>query len=136
MKYLVLTGRLLFSAIFLISAPGDFTRQAAAYAAAKAVPLAPLAVPAAGIISFLGAVSILLGYRARIGAWLIVAFLVPVTVMMHNFWAITNPAQAMIQEINFMKNTSMLGAALLIAYFGPGPLSLDARRARNSSSRE
>ena len=96
--------------------------------------MAPLAVPAAGVISFLGAASILVGYRARLGAWLIVAFLAPVTVMMHNFWAITDPAQAMIQEVNFLKNTSMLGAALLIAYFGPGPFSLDARRARNHSS--
>ena len=135
MKYLVLPGRILYSAIFLISAPGDFTRQAVAYALARGVPLAPLAVPAAGVISFLGAASILTGYRARLGAWLIVAFLVPVTLMMHNFWAIANPVQAMVQEVNFMKNTSMLGAALMIAYFGPGPFSLDARRARNFSSR-
>jgi putative oxidoreductase len=34
------------------------------------------------------------------------------------------------QQVNFMKNLSMLGGALLILYFGAGPLSLDARRAR------
>jgi putative oxidoreductase len=28
----------------------------------------------------------------------------------------------------FMKNLSMLGAAILIAYFGAGPLSLDSRK--------
>ncbi len=133
MKYLVLPGRILYSFIFLISAPGLFTRQSIAYAIAKAVPLAQLAVPAAGVIAFVGAVSILVGYRARFGAWLIVLFLVPVTIMMHNFWAAAGSARVM-QEINFLKNTSMLGAALMIAYFGAGPFSLDARRARDSSS--
>jgi putative oxidoreductase len=29
------------------------------------------------------------------------------------------------QQIMFMKNLSMLGAAMLIAYFGSGPLSVD-----------
>jgi putative oxidoreductase len=44
---------------------------------------------------------------------------------MHNFWAVTDPVAAHMQQIMFMKNVSMLGSALLIAYFGSGPLSLD-----------
>lgn len=127
MKYLVLLGRIFYTAIFFMAIPEDFTSKSAAYAASHGVPLAPLAVPVAGMISFLGALSILVGFKARYGAWLIVIFLVPVTVMLHNFWAITDPAAAQMQEINFMKNLSMLGAALLIAHFGPGPLSLDQR---------
>jgi putative oxidoreductase len=31
------------------------------------------------------------------------------------------------QQIMFMKNLSMLGAALLITHFGSGPCSLDER---------
>ena len=46
---------------------------------------------------------------------------------MHNFWAVTDPMMRGMQIAMFMKNVSMLGAALLIAYFGSGPLSLDAR---------
>ena len=38
---------------------------------------------------------------------------------------------AQIQQVMFMKNLSMLGAALLISYFGAGPLSFDARRAKD-----
>ena len=53
-------------------------------------------------------------------------FLVPVTFMMHNFWAVADPARAQIEKAMFMRNVAMLGAALLISYFGAGPLSLDA----------
>ena len=72
--------------------------------------------------------SILLGYRAKIGAWLIVLFLVPVTPMLHNFWAVTDPMMQQIQIAMFFKNVSMLGAALLITQLGSGPWSLDARK--------
>ncbi len=128
MKYLVLLGRILYSAIFLMAAPGHFTSKTIAFAAGKGVPMASLAVPLSGVIAFLGGLSILLGYKARFGAWFIVLFLVPVTVMIHNFWAIADPMQAQIQHVNFMKNLSMLGAALLIAYFGSGPLNLEGRK--------
>ncbi len=125
MKYLVLLGRILYSAIFLMSAPGHFTEKTIGYAASHGVPLASLAVPLSGAIVFVGALSILLGYKARYGAWLVVLFLVPVTLSMHNFWAVADPTAAGIQQIMFMKNLSMLGAALMIAHFGSGPFSLD-----------
>ncbi len=123
MKYLVLLGRILFSAIFIMAAPGHFSAGTIAFAAAKGVPMASIAVPLSGVIALLGGMSILLGYKARYGAWLIVLFLVPVTLMMHRFWGLTDPMAAMAQQVNFMKNLSMLGAAFLIAYFGSGPLS-------------
>ncbi|HTP66609.1 MAG TPA: DoxX family protein [Geobacteraceae bacterium] len=127
MNYVVLLGRILFSAIFIEAGPGHFSRQTIAYAAGHGVPLATIAVPLSGAMAIAGGLSILLGYRARIGAWLLVLFLVPVTLMMHNFWAITDPMAARMQQIMFMKNMAMLGAALLIAHFGAGPLSLDER---------
>jgi len=40
----------------------------------------------------------------------------------------SDPNMAQMQQIMFMKNLSMLGAALLIAHFGSGPLSLDNRK--------
>jgi len=82
------------------------------------------------VLAIAGGLSILLGYRAKLGAWLIVLFLIPVTLMMHKFWAVTDSMMAQIQMIMFMKNVSMLGGALLISQFGAGPFSLDARRSR------
>ncbi len=133
MKYVVLLGRVLYAAIFVLSAPGHFTSETIAYAAGKGVPLATFAVPLSGIISFVGGISIILGLKARYGAWLIVLFLVPVTVMMHNYWAVSDPIAARTQYIMFIKNVSMLGAALLIAWSGSGPLSLDNVRKKDSA---
>jgi putative oxidoreductase len=128
MNYVVLVGRILYVAIFVMAVPGHFTAGTIGYAASKGVPLASIAVPLAGLIALAGALSIVLGYKAKLGAWLIVIFLVPVTLMIHNFWAMTDPNAEQMQQIMFMKNISMLGAALMIAHFGSGPLSLDDRK--------
>ncbi|HAM37067.1 MAG TPA: DoxX family protein [Elusimicrobia bacterium] len=124
MKYVVASGRLLYSLIFILSGPGHFKAGTIAYAANQGVPLAFLAVPFSGVLAVLGGLSIALGYKAKWGAWLLVLFLVPVTIMMHRFWGLSDPQAAMMQHINFMKNASMLGGALFVAYFGSGPLSL------------
>lgn len=125
MKYLLLLGRILYSAIFLMTIVNHFSEGAIAYANSQGVPFAAVLVPFSGIMAFVGGVSIILGYKARWGALLIVLFLVPVTFMMHKFWAVVDPMQAQIQMAMFMKNISMLGAALIIMYLGTGPLSLD-----------
>jgi putative oxidoreductase len=125
---LVLLGRLFFVLIFVMAGPNHFRSQTIAYAASQGVPLASIAVPASGIIAILGGLSILLGYRAKLGAWLIALFLVGVTPMLHNFWTVADPMMCQMQMIMFMKNVSMLGAALLITQFGSGPWSLDSRK--------
>jgi putative oxidoreductase len=125
---ILLAARVLYTAIFLMSGLNHFSSKVVAYAAAAGVPFASLAVPASGLLALAGGLSILLGYRARIGAWLLVLFLVPVTLMMHKFWAVNDPMMAQLQMTMFMKNLSMLGGALLISQFGSGPWSLDSRQ--------
>jgi putative oxidoreductase len=119
---------LLFVLIFLMAGPRHFLSATAAYAASQGVPLASIAVPISGVLAIAGALSILLGYRARLGAWLIVLFLLGVTPMMHNFWAVSDPMMHQMQLIMFMKNLSMMGGALIISQLGSGPWSLDSRR--------
>jgi putative oxidoreductase len=126
----VLLGRFLFALIFVMAGANHFNKQTIGYAASQGVPLASIAVPLSGVIAIAGGLSILLGYRAKLGAWLIALFLVPVTLMMHKFWTVQDPTMAQLQMILFMKNVSMLGGALLISQFGAGPFSLDARRSR------
>jgi len=123
----VFLGRALFGLIFLMAGPNHFATQTIAYASSQGVPLASVTVPLSGLIAFLGGLSILLGYRAKVGASLIVIFLIGVTPMMHKFWAISDPMMHQMQMIMFMKNLSMLGAALLITQLGSGPWSLDNR---------
>jgi putative oxidoreductase len=127
MRYVVFLGRLLFSTIFIVAGLGHFTQAEIGMAAQQGVPLPSLLVPAAGVLALVGGVSILVGYHTRIGAGLLVLFLVPVTLVMHNFWALKDPVMAQMQQAHFMKNMSLLGSALIVSYFGAGPLSLDAR---------
>jgi len=129
-QLIVLLGRFFFAAIFLMFGFGHFSKQMIGYAASQGVPLASIVVPVSGLIALAGGLSILLGYRASLGAWLVVLFLVPVTFMMHKFWTVTDPMMAQIQMAMFMKNISILGGALLFSQFGAGPFSLDARRSR------
>jgi putative oxidoreductase len=122
-------GRVLFAAIFLVAGLGHFSAQTIAYAAQTGLPLAGVLVPLSGVMALVGGASVALGYHARIGAWLLVLFLVPVTLQMHAFWTVQDPMMAQVEQAMFMKNASMLGAALLLARWGAGPYSLDARRA-------
>ena len=130
MKYLALLGRILFSLIFILSGFKHFNHETITYAANQGVPLPFFLVPFSGVLGLIGGISILIGYQARIGAWLIILFLVPVTLMIHAFWDGQTPEAIALQEIMFLKNISILGGAFLIAYFGSGPLSLDYRSAK------
>jgi len=130
----VLIGRILYAAIFLEAAPGHFSAGTIGYAASQGVPLANIAVPLSGILALVGGLSVLLGYQARIGAWLLVLFLVPVTIMMHPFWTVKDPMAAQMAQIMFMKNVALIGTGLMLAYFGAGPLSVDNRKESTSAS--
>jgi putative oxidoreductase len=126
MRALAPIGRVLFSLIFITSIFGHFSHDAIAGASAHGVPFATLLVPASGVLALVGGLSVLLGYRARFGAFLLVLFLVPVTLIMHRFWGLADPQLAMLQRAMFMKNVALVGGALLIMYYGSGPASLDS----------
>lgn len=126
MRAIVPVGRVLFALIFVTSVIGHFSSAEIAVAAAHGVPMATILVPLAGLIALVGGVSIMLGYRARFGALLLLVFLVPVTLVMHKFWGLPDPQLAMLQKISFMKNLSLMGACLLIMHYGSGPYSLDS----------
>ncbi|CAL1519282.1 DoxX family protein [Chitinophaga sp. MM2321] len=128
MKIVALLGRILYALIFIMSGLNHLGGTGADYAAASGVPAAGFMVPFAGLLAMVGGLSVLLGFKAHYGAWLLVIFLIPVTFFMHNFWAIKDPMAAQMQMAFFMKNISMLGGALLIAYFGAGPYSIDNRK--------
>lgn len=123
----IFLGRLSFVLIFLMAGFTHMAKQTIAYAASQGVPAASVLVPLSGVIALIGSLSILLGYRAKLGAWVIVLFLLGVTPL-HKFWGISDPMMQQVQMAMFMKNIAMLGGALLITQFGAGPWSLDNRK--------
>src|SRR5437016_13700863 len=93
---------------------GHFSAGYIGYAAQAGVPAPGLLVPLSGVIATLGGLSITLGYKAKIGAWLIVLFLVPVTLKRRNFCAVTDPAMRRRPVALFLTTGSMPCTALLI----------------------
>jgi putative oxidoreductase len=125
MRMIFPVARILFSLIFITAAPRHFSSEGIGHAASLGVPFAQLLVPLSGVMAIAGGLSVAFGYKARWGAWVLVAFLVPVTWMMHAYWKLSDPAAIHIQQAMFAKNLSMLGAALLITQFGAGRISID-----------
>lgn len=125
-------ARLGIGAIFLVSGLGKLAgwEGTAAYAGSHGVPAFLLA--GATALELLGAVSLLLGWKTRLGAAALLAFLVPVTLVFHAFWA-AHGAEVQLQTIQFLKNVSIGGGVIAIFAAGPGALSLDAVRGRGQA---
>ena len=124
---LLLVGRILYGGFFLISGINHFTKMNSyiPFAASKGVPAAGLAVVGSGLLLFLGGLSVLLGCWPYIGLLLIVIFLLGATPAMHAYWKVSDPMAKMNDQINFMKNVALLGAALAMAAIPqPWPISL------------
>lgn len=126
MIYVYLVGRIFFSAIFIIKGVEHFLPKMLHFAADHGVPMPTVLVPLAGVVVLLGGLSLLVGYKVKIGAWFLVAFLVPTTFMIHKFWTQGDFFGALMHEFCFWKNISMLGAALMFTHLGAGPLSVDS----------
>lgn len=98
-----------------------FSPVTISYAAKQGVPVAAISAPIFGIIAIVGAVSIIVGYPGRIGALLIIFFLIPVTLFMHRFWNVSDPAMHQMQFMDFMKNLALLGGAIMLVVRGTEP---------------
>jgi uncharacterized membrane protein YphA (DoxX/SURF4 family) len=114
----VLIARILFSAIFILSGISHITnnRRMSMYAESRKVPFPRPAVYVTGIMILLGGISVLLGLWVKVGALLIVVFLIFVAVIMHNFWTIAEPTERQNEQIYFMKDIALAGGAFLIWY--------------------
>jgi putative oxidoreductase len=120
MDVIVLIGRILFAVLFLFSGIAHLTSTdaMAGYAQSKGVPSARAAVLGTGVLLLVGAVMLILGLWPDLGALLIVLFLVPTALLMHNFWKETDPGAKMNEQVQFNKDMALAGAALaLFAFF-------------------
>jgi uncharacterized membrane protein YphA (DoxX/SURF4 family) len=81
------------------------------------------------MLLLVGSISLLLGLWPPLGIACIALFLLGVSPMMHNFWAISDPAQRTADMINFSKNMALLGGGLMaLGVPTPWPYSLEAPR--------
>ena len=127
---LSLTGRILLALLFLpagISKIGGFAGTAG-YIASKGLPLPEVAAAIAIVIEIGGALALLAGFGTRLAALVLAVFTLVATVIFHNYWAMPADTQ-MMQQLMFFKNVAVVGGLLVLAAWGAGAWSVDAKRA-------
>ncbi|MEK7180438.1 MAG: DoxX family protein [Patescibacteria group bacterium] len=113
-----IVGRLLFGGYFFMMGLNHFFKHKmlSGYAKSKGVPFPEIAVAGSGLLIFLGGLGTALGMFPQVSAVLISIFLLFVTPKMHAFWKETDPNMKMMEMVQFMKNTALFGASLMIAF--------------------
>ncbi len=125
-----LLGRVMLVTIFFMSAIGNKIPNfsgVAGYMASEGVPLPKLMLAGAIVFLIAGSLSIIAGWQARIGAGLLLVFLVLATYFFHDFWTFEGQEQQM-QTIQFMKNLGLMGAMVFLISNGSGTMSLESRK--------
>lgn len=128
-----LIARILLALMFVLAGLSKFGSLSgtAGYIGSVGLPLPMVLAVASAVLEVVGGLAIIVGYRARIAGLVLALFTLLAAVLFHNYWAA--PAdQQMVQQLMFMKNVSVAGGLLLLAAFGAGGLSLDARRSTKS----
>jgi uncharacterized membrane protein YphA (DoxX/SURF4 family) len=126
MSVIFLVGRILVGGYYIYNAFHHFLELSglAEYAMSKHVPAPKLAVAGSGLLLLIGGITLLLGIYPEIGVICLVLFLIPISLIMHNFWA-EQGGQRLSDMINFTKNMALLGSALMFLMISkPWPLSL------------
>ena len=110
----IFVGRIIVGIFYLYNGINHFIKFGAMteYAKFKGIPLAEVAVVVSGLLLLAAAFTIILGIFPEIGVVSLVLFFLPVTFMMHNFWAAAQELQ-MAEIVNFSKNMALMGSALM-----------------------
>ena len=126
-----LAGRILIALIFILSGFGKITGfdGTVGYIASKGLPMASVVAALTILVELGGGLAVAVGFMTRWAALTLAVFSVLAGVIFHAYWGV--PAnQVMGQQINFWKNISIGGGFLVLAAFGAGAISIDAKRGR------
>jgi uncharacterized membrane protein YphA (DoxX/SURF4 family) len=109
-----LLGRVLFALVLGYLALGNLLdlESSVAYAESKGAPFASVTVPLGSLGLVAGAAAVLTGVYPAVGALAVVGFLVPITVVMHDFWT-AEGQERQNEQIHFLKNAGLVGGALV-----------------------
>lgn len=127
-QFAPLAGRILISIIFIMSGISKITGFAgtSGWMASKGLPMPDVLLAASIVIELGAAAMIVLGFKARWGAAALFLWMIPVTLVFHNYWTMPAAEQQM-QSIMFFKNLGLMGGMLFIMAFGSGALSVDKK---------
>ena len=121
-------GRIFLALLFVVSGIGKITGYAgtAAVMASKGLPVVDILLPLTIAVELGGGLLLALGWKARWAAAALFLFLIPTTLIFHQFWGI-DPKLVQMQKIHFLKNVAIMGGMLLVLATGAGAWSVDRR---------
>ncbi|MBI2823539.1 MAG: DoxX family protein [Planctomycetia bacterium] len=124
-----LAGRILLGLIFILSGLNKIGNWSgtAGFMESEGMVAVPLFLAGAILFEIAGGLSLAAGFKARIGALALVVFLIPASLIFHDFWKLEDPQAKQLQMILFLKNVAIGGGLLTILARGAGPWSLDER---------
>jgi putative oxidoreductase len=99
----------------------------AGYIASKGLPMPEVGVVIAILVEVLGGLALVAGFGTRIAAVVLAVFTLGATFIFHNYWGVPAEMQ-MMQKLLFNKNIAVIGGLLVLAAFGAGGWSVDAKR--------
>ena len=116
MDAILIIGRILFGALFVLSGIGHFAKLEAmvGYAKYKKLPAAKFGVLISGLFFLIGGIYIILGLWVDLGALLLAITLILPAFIFHNFWKESDATAKMNEQIAFNKYLSLAGAALIL----------------------
>jgi len=126
---LALVGRILLALMFVLagmSKLGGFAGTAG-YIGSKGLPMPAVLAALTIVLELGGGLALVFGFCTRWVALAMGLFTLLVSVVFHNYWAMPEAMQ-MTNQLMFMKNMGVAGGMFMLAAFGAGGLSLDARR--------
>lgn len=126
-RVLFVIGRIIVGVFYLYAGVDNIVNVGAktGYIAAKGIPMPQVTIVLTALLLLIGGLSIITGYKTRIGVAAVVVFLLPVTILMHNFWTVEDPMTRMIEMHSFQSNMALMGSALMfLAIKTPWPFSL------------
>lgn len=126
----LLCGRILLAVLFLPSGVKKLMDLGgtAAYMTRQGVPAADTMAIVAGVAETAIPILLLLGVAPRIVAVLTGGFTLVATLTAHRFWEFTDPAMAMTQQIQFLKNVGLIGGSMFYFVAGAGAFSVGGAR--------
>ena len=118
MDFLYLIGRILFVALFLVSAVAHLTDKGnmAGYAESRGVRPGRPMVLLSGLQLLAGGLLVLLGIWTDVGAILLGLFTLLAATLMHGFWRDQEPMARMTEMVQFQKDMALCGASLILLY--------------------
>jgi putative oxidoreductase len=129
----LLTGRFLLGVYFILPGVGKIMGYAGTvtYMEAHNVPMISVLLPLTILLQIGLGLCLIVGYQAKISAFLLAGLALVISLFMHNFWDYPDGMEKAHETQNFIKNLGIMAGLLMVAALGTGRFSMDGRTVRD-----